>query len=368
MSTMLEFNLNYESGINIILSHGDMDGITSAAILADAMRLGERNYIVLVDLDPTPKKTEAMYLEAQEIIKERTGGYMGGALVYVADRACMSKEFVREHKKQISVINFIDHHKTNLDTAVQDKLEMLQMVVFNLDDITYFPEYSGATMSLKTAETMLDVYEWSYDEIITFENKWRTFVEAVAYWDTFSWKKGEPNSQEVLLAQAIGKTDKVLPVQMIYDKMMNTEEEFTVLENMQQLIFIAGTMYDYQFDAEYNKAVSNVTVLEDKIAFIKDIDGKFISLVADKMFEEFDYDIVFGVSNKGLCSIRVSQTCEINAGEVAKKFGNIFGFNGGGHPKAAGFKIAEVEEVDRASEFVSELMIYAKGIFKVVEE
>ena len=336
-----------------IISHGDADGIVSAALMSKTLSRLYQPHMVIISMDPTQAMTDAMLTEA---LRNAPFGITHYNII-VCDRD-LASPFIIAHNQVHNVV-WCDHHKTSIEKfeAVKDSYNTLALKTF----LTKDPTESAATVVMRASYQILcnDILEFGYDiklkptnidYLFTPMQRW---AKITALWDTFTWKKG-PNEEahitelDIEKATTLSKASYVLPARMLFDLVVR--EEF---EDCYSNLKFAASIYQFRLDKAIEEAIEKSqrfnlfrdadvdgTVIGGLVT--KDVPSQYISLFADHIFETMkDVQYVVVISN-GLVSTRVQQSCSLDTSAIMKEVGSICGFSGGGHPKAAGCKYKEI--------------------------
>ena len=339
-----------------VISHGDADGIVSAALMSKTLSRLHQPHIVLISMDPTQTMTDTMLTEALHNAPFGITHYN----IVVCDRDIASP-FIIAHNQVHNVI-WCDHHKTSIEKyeTVKDSYNTLSIKTF----VTKDPTESAATVVLRASHQILcnDILEFKSDielnpiDISGMTSPMQRWAKITALWDTFTWKKG-PNEEahisqlDINKAVTLSKASYILPAGMLFDLVVR--EEF---DDCYSNLKFAASIYQYRLDKAieeameksqrfnlFDKGDSNLTMIGGLVT--TDVPSTYISLFADYVFEtNSDIDYVVVISN-GLVSTRVRQACSLDTSAVMKALGSICGFSGGGHPKAAGCKYKELPQV-----------------------
>lgn len=310
------------SEYSIIVTHGDLDGIVSSALvsigLKDAFKM---NHIILSSLDPTAKTTEEMILEAMKLVDKFSG------VIYILDRDIARPEFMNTYARWT---HWIDHHKTSIEKYLGNRDAYVEVEEYLTENSTE----SAATLAY---ELMLDMYDYQHEEIDErTKSRLSRWAELTALWDTFNWKK-DPNSDDSKIAKKLAFASYTLTPSMLYefvDKafVMDPQLRFAADIFMSKLI-------DTRATALMRAKVCNMKGYEFMI--LTDVEPEFISMVADYCFDKYQSTDVVLCIGGGLISTRVRQESDFDASSLMKQLGSKYGFSGGGHVKAAGCKYKE---------------------------
>lgn len=310
------------SEYSIIVTHGDLDGIVSSALvsigLKDAFKM---NHIIMSSLDPTSKTTEELIVEAMKLIDKFSG------IIYILDRDIARPEFLNTYGR---CVHWLDHHKTSIEKYLENRDAYNDVEEY----LTSNPTESGATMAY---ELMLDLFSYQNEEIDErTKSRLSRWAELTALWDTFTWKK-DPKSDDSRIAKKLAFASYTLTPALLH--------EFVVSEFvMNPQLKFAADIYRSRFIDACTTALMSGKVCNMKgyeFTVLTDVEPEFISMVADYCFDKYQSTDVVLCIGGGLVSTRVRQTTDFDASSLMKQLGSKYGFSGGGHVKAAGCKYKE---------------------------
>lgn len=339
--------------LQIILSHADTDGITSALNLTWYAEILGCSVITCIERNPSDKMTTQMLNEVLASIDINEYRYVE---VMISDRA-----FISEVANLPDHVHFswFDHH----EGSVLPMEEIHRLTNGNVRDIILKTDinHCGATITYEAImDRLIDHYQPMYSKALEVWNK------NVNLWDTFLWKKiyGD-NPEMVTLGKKMGCIDKmyddpaelfrVLYCYLVAGIGLNSDIVNNWVDNLY-------AEYNEMADAAYEEAVSKATKFGDDCVFIP-IGRKFGSIVKERYSEEHpEAKIILTYTGRG-ASIYTVSDYSIPAYEIAKFIGSKYGLNGGGHPNAAGCSVISPEE-DTNDELVYErLLVGLKEFF-----
>lgn len=333
----------------IIISHSDMDGVTSAINFAFQAQLRGDNFVVYLERNPQADIT-------WDLVSEAYARYKAGSYYEIEFVIC-DRMFIPNHNYIINDIkknfddrvkfSWYDHHEGN---AVSE--EGIREIVGNrlkgycnrtTDD------WCGATL---TYEAVLDRF---VDDSLLYEifrRKMFTMSNAVNLWDTFLWKKRyEPDSYESLLGQKIGTVDKIIENEkLVYFKMWDAlkettevgNEDYDLLKAMMPTIDECYLQFKELLINEFNKIKDLEFIVysssgKSHKVLLAPIPWKFATGVKELYIKHNpDTDVVICYNLYG-ASVYTNDNYDIPAYSIANYLGTLFGGNGGGHKAASGF-------------------------------
>lgn len=311
---------------NVIITHGDLDGLTSAFWIIKYLENKKMNYELYTSLNPSMEETT-------RIINEEVGDRKIHNL-YILDRSLMDQDKINI---DIEYIVYIDHHQSNAE---------IEPVSITFDKIFDSSRYESASTLAKDYVLSLD------RNILDLENTiiMNDFTTWVWLWDTFEFKHISDyialTEEDSKMAQMLGKYQKESTLEEMLDDIMHFSELNTLI---MKKIEEKASKFDIALQEAYDKfipTISDTFICNDKcnhIGILKLDSKRFVTNIADKYFTENPQSlpVLFMHLPDGCCEIRVRSDYNFPAFEIASKIGSSCGFSGGGHPKAAGFKFAE---------------------------
>lgn len=309
-----------DKNTSVIVSHGDLDGIASAFIIAQAMDKIGKGYIINVDLNPTQAKTNELVREALFVI----GGASNGEVI-ISDRDICSPDIQYMCKN----IVWLDHHITSINEFnCNNDYDLSRVRIY----LTRESNEAGVTMA----------YQYYKDTVGEENDALSNIVANTACWDTFSWKELEKDSAErkaaIIYGYAAYRCD---PATLFMVLGYPREGRAYTLKTLARL-------YDEQrlnAVVEAQKGAREFSMGSSiKGVIVKDVEPQFISMVSDAFIED-GVDIVL-TFNGELLSARASKHCNVHLGNAMKYIANQCGNDGGGHAKAAGCKIGDTSVHD----------------------
>lgn len=341
-----------------VISHGDADGIVSAAIISRKLIKQRIPHIVMISMDPTSEMTQEMIEQSMAIMSRDND--IQECDIYIADRDIHSLEY--NFPIKISNLIWCDHHKTNIEKFMEKEDKGNVKYFLTLDSTE-----SGATMAYRAIKE-----EMPAEEFYGVED----WAKITALWDTFTWKKGPKEETGVTAldiekAEILSKASYTLPAGYLYNLVV-----LTPMNRCMQTLKIAADIYQFKL----NKAIKDAEAKSFRFNLYKeskekigglvttDISPEFISLFADAMFNAHpDVDYVVTLGN-GLVSTRVRQSCDLDTSAVMKALGTKFGFSGGGHQKAAGCKYKDVLQPQAPITPMNDLFTVMGSIVEIIKD
>lgn len=374
IETMRNIIRNKNKELYVIISHADLDGIASSFLLGNFLeKETDLNMINVVCMDPTQKATNEMLEEVCKSIKKENFDIK----VIIADRDIASKEVLNKNK--IKEIFWLDHHITNINNYKLNKDDYKDIKVYE-----FLTEESYLSATSMVYYCLLYMIEHN---IITLpfnfsDDKKKEIVashtfpldDLVPLWDTFTWKQkvlpkyyNELDRKECLI---LAKASYILPAKLMYDVFSNNN-----FEDLLPKLEFASNIFCYNFNEVYKNAKAKgkeiVFELEKekvKALVVTDLKSEYISLFADKIFEETDIDVVIAINSNGLISCRASQKTEFDVSKLMQKFGNFIGFSGGGHKKAAGCRYKEFKDPTISEKELKDILINLYRVAVYIDE
>lgn len=336
------------TSLKVIISHSDLDGVTSAVNLAEAAKVLGSDVIVYLERTSRQEKTSdilesfmSQYKDVMSIYKDIE--------VMISDR--MFIDLSIDHKIPRNMyFSWYDHHAGNVisEEIIREKLGDKLLDYKIATDINH----CGASI---TWEAMRDriASQVSGLSASNYSEAAKIWSLNVNLWDTFQWKnKPGLSLEEKALGKKMGSIDKMM------------ESEKHLFQKLMFKLAINGTLdhkniYDWidQLDAEYKDLVEEEYNISSKRATryneritILPAEWKFASNVKELWVNDHpETDIVITCHKSG-GTVYTSVSYETPSYEIAKFIGESYGLNGGGHKNAAGFGCLDLA----VSEYLSE--------------
>ena len=340
----------------IIVSHSDLDGVTSALNMmqyAEAMNIDYSIY-----MERTSRDTETSVIckyAVNRVIENTKDNPYKEIEVVITDRMFLNLDtFSSDDYPDNVKFSWYDHHSGNVKTrdeivAVigEDKLNDYQV----LTDI----DHCGATISYQACMERLNT-EAELWQVQLYERNLRHWSYNVNLWDTFQWKqKYKPGDAQWYRGQKWGTVDKVVDDNVELLRILVAFIDSGVSLNADSVyswVNDCDRKYKELAEAAYNEAKNHpltgfVNYFRDsasgilekmfKIALIP-AEWKFASNIKEMVMEEYkDVDIVITFHKTGGTVYTGYHVTEVESPQIARYIGETYGLSGGGHKNAAGF-------------------------------
>ena len=335
-----------------ICYHTDEDGLASAAIIYEYLKLKNKN----------DKKAKYFFykidytMDLEEVIPE---SIPVEDEIYFVDYSFSNRdnlEYALELSNKCKKVIWIDHHITSEDIVNGNEFKDIGIDKYHNFYPFIYTKYCAAYLC----------YAYAYNDINKTKNKWYDidyvpwYIEYVDSWDT--WKHDMPNTTEFNIGitseenrtpkNAIGAIFK-FNSSLISKFFSKNPDDIELLEGYMKRytmnIISKGKNIKSYIDNENKSLCDNYAfefILADKTANIFDR-SMYNCLALNKrgnstMFGDKinDYDIVVAFQFNGTCYRYSLFTADpdVDCELLAKKLGSIDGLGGGGHTKAAGFQ------------------------------
>lgn len=349
----------------VIISHSDLDGVTSAInMLFGAIMMGYDTFVYLERTSTEATSTE-LAIYAYNELKSRLHHYKNVEIAFT-DRMFMNpQEFLKnvslEHVLGKTLkFTWYDHHEGNYRSReeLNNKFGLPNIDVFEDYEVITDIYHCGASISaVRMCKRVLEC-ETIVEEYIGKASKFMEnliyFSKKVNLWDTFLWKKEyKSTDNEYILGQMMGSIDKMfdnekdvfkhlIDAAKLYDGLDNKEVDAFILECYTKYKELVSKVYEdvlkdelgdkvYRFNPKTNKHY-NIVLLP--------VEWKYSSAVKEMFIEEFDKtDCVITFNKFGGTVYTKDGYTEFPSYNLAEFIGTMYGFTGGGHQNAAGFKI-----------------------------
>ena len=335
--------------LKVIISHSDLDGVTSAVNLVEAFKVfGDSDIIVFLERTSRSEMTSAI---AEAFVESNPDEFLYYNTVEftIADRMFidLNREFSYPENTRFS---WYDHHAGNVvsEEVIREKLRYKLVEYQVKTDI----KHCGASITWEAMRDriLVDVGEW---EACQYSDKLKMWSLNVNLWDTFQWKNDPDLGSELrVLGKKIGTIDKMSTGEKdLFKTLMEKLAQYGDLDNSEIYKWIDETNEAYQdlVTEEYNIASKRATRYNEKIVILP-AEWKFASNVKELWISDHpETDIVITCHKSG-GTVYTSISYETPSYDIAKFIGESYGLNGGGHKNAAGFACLDLS----VSKYLSE--------------
>lgn len=322
--------------LKVIISHTDLDGVTSAVNLVEAMKtISDSDIVVFLERtsrsEMTSKIAETFVTENSEEFK-----HYNTVEFIIADRMFidLNRDFNYPENARFS---WYDHHAGNVisEDIIKEKLGNKLVEYFVATDINH----CGASITSEAMENRI-LKSCGEEKAAEYREAHHVFSYNVNLWDTFRWKNDpETTLEERELGKKMGSIDKMMESEkVLFERLMFKILYHGTLDHAMVYAWINNLDSGYQeaVKEEYNISSKRVTRYNEKIAILP-AEWKFASNIKELWCEEHpETDIVITCHKSG-GTVYTSISYEIPSYEIAKFIGESYGLNGGGHKNAAGF-------------------------------
>jgi hypothetical protein len=322
--------------LKVIISHTDLDGVTSAVNLVEAVKMiGDSDIIVFLERTSRSEFTSKI---AETFVQENSEEFEHYNTVefMIADRMFidLNRDFSYPEN---ALFSWYDHHAGNVisEEVIREKLGSKLIEYFVATDI----KHCGATITSEAMEKR--IYKSCGEEnVIDYRNAHHVFSYNVNLWDTFRWKNDpETTLEEKELGKKFGSIDKMMESEKhLFQKLMFKLINYETLDHNMVYDWIDNLDKEYKdlVEAEYNIASKRATRYNEKIVILP-AEWKFASNIKELWVNDHpETDIVITCHKSG-GTVYTSVPYEIPSYEIARFIGESYGLNGGGHKNAAGF-------------------------------
>ena len=342
----------------IIVSHSDLDGVTSALNMMMYTETIKINYDVYMERTSREEETSMICKYAVKEVLDRYKDIPQTVdiEVVITDRMFLDlKTFDKADYPDNVKFSWYDHHSGNVKTrdeivAVigEDRLADYQV----LTDV----EHCGATISYGACMKRLDS-EAELWQVQLYERNLRAWSYNVNLWDTFLWKQRyKSGDAQWYRGQKWGTVDKVVDDNVELLRILVAFIDSGVSLNSDSVyswVNDCDRKYKELVEVAYNEAKNHpltgfVNYFRDsttsgilekmfKIALVP-AEWKFASNIKEKIMEEYkDVDIVITFHKTGGTVYTGYHVTEVESPQIARYIGETYGLSGGGHKNAAGF-------------------------------
>lgn len=352
----------------VIISHSDLDGVTSALnMLYGAFIMGFDAYVYL-ERSSTEETSTELAVYAYNELKKHLHTYNEVEIAFT-DRMFMNpQEFLKnvslEHTLGKTLkFTWYDHHEGNFRSReeLNNKFGIPGIDVFEDYAVITDIDHCGATISNEMMNKRILNSDIDFDEINergeyypNLEDSLGEFSRWVNLWDTFKWKKCyNPEDSEYKLGKAMGSIDKMydnekdvfFELKNILDtkkSLHNRETRNWIYDNYDKYEKLLTEVYKSVIDSDMSIRKVYTDSQENKTYnfAILPVEWKYSSSIKEMFIEEYgDVDCVVTFNKFGGTVYTKDGYREFPSYNLAEYIGTMYGLTGGGHPNAAGFKI-----------------------------
>jgi hypothetical protein len=341
-SNMVHTGICGGSKLNIIISHSDLDGVTSAINLMMASKLLEEDFVVFLERTSRQEETSRILNEWLGFAKENPHKFFDYSEIEVMISDRMFVELDKVKPLDNMTFSWYDHHAGNFvseDTireSLGDKLKDYKIYT----DIAW----CGATITyISMFERLLNTK--GNDTAFAFQDMLKEWSYAVNLWDTFQWKNiPELPEDKKTLGRKMGTVDKM----MVSEKeLYRCLDAILTLRNTLNHSEVWGWVdecyknYQELCNVEYIKASENALMFNEEVVILE-AEWKYASMIKEKWCEEHPETNVVITHHKSGGTVYSTTDYETPSFEIASFIGTSYGNNGGGHKHAAGFGCLEL--------------------------
>ena len=322
--------------LKVIISHSDLDGVTSALNLVEAYKIfGDSDIIVFLERTSRSEMTSAI---AEAFVENNPDEFLFYNTVEfaIADRMFidLNRDFSYPENTRFS---WYDHHAGNMisEEVIREKLRY-KLVEYQIKtDI----KHCGASITWEAMRDriLVDLGEW---EACQYSDKLKMWSLNVNLWDTFQWKN-DPDLGFTLriLGKKMGTIDKMSTGEKdLFKTLMEKLAQYGDLDNSEIHKWITDTSFAYHdlVDEAYRNASERAIIYTDKIVLLP-AEWKFASNVKELWVENHPDNRIVITYHKSGGTVYTAVDYGIPSYDIAKFIGTRYGLNGGGHKNAAGF-------------------------------
>lgn len=321
--------------IKLITHKSDLDGMGCAILMNIYARLvNESNTNTKVVVDTNYCDYSDTFTTLKEFIDSNV--YSEYNALYITDLALDRNEIVDyldllSEKNCFNVdLKLIDHHKDSY-TKANDR-------EYSLIDI------SGSRSAIKI------LFDYLSNKDIEIPSIVGDFANYVSSYDTWQWVKNNDTWAEILNVNCFNKLKEFEDIQTYVDYMVNLLLDTGILiedtdkDSIQSAIFERNELISRKSNDFYKYTIHNHPA---GVVFVTDLEYKQRSLMGSKICEE-NPDIDF-IALVNVDSEKMSFRCTKNVVDLNDLAHN---YDGGGHPKAAGARIVNYDEISVLDDFI----------------
>lgn len=336
-SNMVHTGICGSNKLNIIISHSDLDGVTSAINLMMASKLLEEDFVVFLERTSRTEETSRILNEWLSFAKENPHKFFDYSEIEVMISDRMFIELDKVTPLDNMKFSWYDHHAGN----VVEKEEIVKSLGDKLKDYKIYTDiaWCGATITyISMFERLLNTK--GTDTAFAFQNMLKEWSYAVNLWDTFQWKNiPELPEDKKTLGRKMGTVDKIADSEKeLYRGLDAILTLRKTLDHPEVWGWVDSCYNDYQSlcNTAYNKASENVLRFNEEIVILE-AEWKYASMIKEKWCEEHPSDKMVITHHKSGGTVYSTTDYETPSFEIASFIGTSYKNNGGGHKHAAGF-------------------------------
>lgn len=336
-SDMVHTGLCGSNKLNIIISHSDLDGVTSAINLMIASKLMEEDFVVFLERTSRQEETSRMLNEWLSYAKENPHKFFDYSEIEVMISDRMFVELDKVTPLDNMKFSWYDHHAGNvverevLEKSLGDKLKDYEIH-------THIYRCGATITYMSMCERILNTKGMT--EALMFQDAVKEWSFAVNLWDTFQWKNiPELPEDQKTLGRKMGTVDKMIGSEKeLYRSLDAILTLRKTLDHPEVWGWIDSCYNDYQAlcNNAYNEASENALRFNEETVILE-AEWKYASMIKEKWCEEHPNDKMVITHHKSGGTVYTTPDYETPSFEVASFIGTSYGNNGGGHKHAAGF-------------------------------
>jgi uncharacterized protein len=289
---------------NLILTHDDLDGIGCAIVMALLKDIDSNSNVFL--------RPEQVDVTVEALLTGEVNSFSNYNNVYVTDLS-ISYELC-EKIKAAGITNFFvyDHHKSAMKINDFDFCKVVDVDEFNKPQ-------SAAKLLFK--EFKDDLY---------LADRLEYLVQLISDYDTYEWKRSNLEEPKMLHA-LLGVYDRNRFIDHCGSYLRG---EIDLFRELEKFVLLLEAEKETAYIENMKRKVIKVDVGNYKIGFF--FAARYVSLLLNTVCEEnpdIDLSVSFNPTRMSYEMRTIKDNVDLSS--IAKQF------NGGGHPKAAGFPVEE---------------------------
>ena len=336
-SSMVHTGVCNSNKLNIIISHSDLDGVTSAINLMMASKLLENDFVVFLERTSRQEETTRILNEWVSFAKENSNKFLKYSEIEVMISDRMFIELDKVTPLDNMKFSWYDHHQGN----VVPEEDIRESLCDKLKDYKIYTDiaWCGATITyISMFERLLNTK--GTDAAFVFQDMLKEWSYAVNLWDTFQWKNiPELPEDKKTLGRKMGTVDKIADSEKeLYRGLDAILTLRKTLDHPEVWGWVDSCYNDYQAlcNNAYNKASENALRFNEEIVILE-AEWKYASMIKEKWCEEHSETKVIVTHHKSGGTVYSTTDYETPSFEIASFIGTSYKNNGGGHKHAAGF-------------------------------
>lgn len=351
--------------LKVVISHSDLDGVTSALNIVQAYKIiGDADIVVFLERTSRKEFTSQIVESFVQKYSDEFKRYDNVEFM-IADR--MFIDLSRGCKfPENTYFSWFDHHEGNVISEEDIRKELGDHLV----EYKVFTDmhHSGATITWEAMrDRIYDALGGIQSNKYSARLKW--WSTRVNLWDTFAWKKDKdlPATWKDI-GKRFGTIDKMYDSEKDLFKDLMERDESIGLDSKATDDWIEDLALQYEslVIEKYAKACTCAIEYNDNIVILP-AEWKFASNIKEYWVRDHADNQIVITYHKSGGTVYTSDEYDIPSYDIARYIGEKYGMNGGGHRNAAGFACLDLNSDKYLSED-EQRMVVSSRIVKALDE